>query len=113
MMVGRDVQLVVDKAPADARRAGPRRRRPGRQRRSGPRGWSTGCRFEVRAGEILAIAGVQGNGQTELIEAITGLRHAESGTVRLDGRDVTGWPPDRPVPGRRWPTCPRTASATA
>ncbi len=44
--------------------------------------------FEVRAGEILGIAGVQGNGQTELCEAIMGLRQA-AGTVQLDGRDIS------------------------
>ncbi|HET9461927.1 MAG TPA: ABC transporter ATP-binding protein, partial [Gaiellaceae bacterium] len=46
--------------------------------------------FEVREGEIVGIAGVDGNGQTELIDAITGLRKPESGTVLLQGRDVTG-----------------------
>ena len=45
--------------------------------------------FEVRQGEILGLAGVQGNGQTELIEALTGLRPASAGTVRLNGRDTT------------------------
>jgi general nucleoside transport system ATP-binding protein len=44
--------------------------------------------FQVRAGEILGVAGVQGNGQTELCEALMGLRPA-SGTVRLNGRDMT------------------------
>jgi len=46
--------------------------------------------FEVRAGEIVAIAGVDGNGQTELIDAMTGLLKAESGRVLVAGRDVTG-----------------------
>jgi simple sugar transport system ATP-binding protein len=45
--------------------------------------------FQVRAGEILGIAGVQGNGQTELCEALMGLRPAAAGTVTLDGRDLT------------------------
>lgn len=45
---------------------------------------------ELRAGEILGIAGVEGNGQTELVEALTGLRKPESGTVMLDGKDITG-----------------------
>jgi len=40
--------------------------------------------FEVRSGEILAIAGVQGNGQTELVEALTGLRPIDSGNVMLE-----------------------------
>jgi ABC-type uncharacterized transport system ATPase subunit len=45
--------------------------------------------FEVRAGEILGVAGVQGNGQTELVEALTGLRRAVSGRVLLTGVDIT------------------------
>jgi ABC-type uncharacterized transport system ATPase subunit len=45
--------------------------------------------FEVRAGEIVAIAGVDGNGQTELIDALTGLRRPESGHVVLGGSEVT------------------------
>jgi len=48
--------------------------------------------FDVRAGEIVGIAGVAGNGQSELIEAISGIRRAQSGGVKLDGKpiDVTG-----------------------
>jgi ABC-type uncharacterized transport system ATPase subunit len=45
--------------------------------------------FEVCAGEIFGVAGVQGNGQTELVEAMTGLREIASGIVRLMGEDVT------------------------
>jgi simple sugar transport system ATP-binding protein len=45
--------------------------------------------FSIRPGEILGIAGVEGNGQTELIEAIAGLRPLESGTIRINGHDVT------------------------
>ena len=45
--------------------------------------------FEVRAGEIVGVAGVQGNGQTELVEALTGLRKATGGTITLDGKDLT------------------------
>ena len=48
-----------------------------------------GVSFEVRAGEIVGIAGIDGNGQTELIDAMTGLFPIESGTVRLGDRDVT------------------------
>ena len=45
--------------------------------------------FEVRAGEILGIAGVQGNGQTELVKAVTGLSHAVDGTIKMIGEDIT------------------------
>ncbi|MBA2132984.1 ABC transporter ATP-binding protein [Capillibacterium thermochitinicola] len=45
--------------------------------------------LEVRAGEIVGLAGVEGNGQTELVEVITGLRKAESGRVLLKGIDIT------------------------
>jgi simple sugar transport system ATP-binding protein len=48
-----------------------------------------GIDFTVCAGEVVAIAGVSGNGQSELIEAITGLRKAEEGSVRLAGEDIT------------------------
>jgi simple sugar transport system ATP-binding protein len=48
-----------------------------------------GISFDIRAGEILGIAGVQGNGQTELVEAITGLRHAVEGRIELLGTDIT------------------------
>jgi simple sugar transport system ATP-binding protein len=48
-----------------------------------------GVSFTVRAGEVLGIAGVQGNGQTELVEAITGLRHPNLGTVSILGHDTT------------------------
>ena len=45
--------------------------------------------FSVRSGEIYALAGVQGNGQTELTEALVGLTPVERGTITIDGRDVT------------------------
>ena len=48
-----------------------------------------GVSFEAHAGEIVALAGVDGNGQSELVEALSGLRHAVSGHVRIAGRDVT------------------------
>ena len=49
--------------------------------------------FEVRAGEIVGIAGVAGNGQSELIETIAGIRVPASGSVTLGGKDVTGMDP--------------------
>jgi general nucleoside transport system ATP-binding protein len=89
MMVGRSVILQVDKGPA----------RPGEpvlvvtglvvDDERGHRAVA-GVDLEVRAGEVLGVAGVQGNGQTELVEAIMGLRPAVAGTVVLQGRPVTG-----------------------
>ena len=52
-----------------------------------------GVSLEVRAGEIMALAGVQGNGQTELVEAIAGMRPVESGSIMLNGRDITNASP--------------------
>ena len=49
-----------------------------------------GVTLSVRAGEIVGVAGVSGNGQTELVEAIAGLRRIDAGRIRLCGRDVTG-----------------------
>jgi general nucleoside transport system ATP-binding protein len=88
MMVGRPVLLRVDKNPA----------RPGevalRMRDLvilSDRGLPAvdGMSLEVRSGEIMGVAGVQGNGQTELVEALTGLRTPVAGTIELLGRDVT------------------------
>ena len=45
--------------------------------------------FDLRAGEILGVAGVDGNGQFELVETLAGLRRASAGSVALDGRDIT------------------------
>ncbi|MBI3761735.1 MAG: ABC transporter ATP-binding protein [Chloroflexi bacterium] len=56
-----------------------------------------GVSFEVRAGEILGVAGVQGNGQTELVEALTGLRPTLAGRMFIDGHEVTRASPRRVV----------------
>jgi simple sugar transport system ATP-binding protein len=50
-----------------------------------------GVSFTVAPGEILGIAGVEGNGQTELLEAVAGLRRTRSGSIRIGSRDVTGF----------------------
>ena len=52
-----------------------------------------GTSLTVREGEILGVAGVEGNGQTELVEVLTGLRKADGGRVRLCGLDITGSSP--------------------
>jgi general nucleoside transport system ATP-binding protein len=88
LMVGRDVILTVEKKPAD----------PGEPlldvedlRVDDERGLEAvrGISFEVRAGEIVGIAGVDGNGQSELIDAITGLRRPKSGRIVVGGQDMT------------------------
>ncbi len=52
-----------------------------------------GLDLQIRSGEILGIAGIDGNGQTELIEAISGLKKPEAGKIFLNGNDVTGFTP--------------------
>ncbi len=88
MMVGRDVNLIVDKKPAT----------PGEPVLEvknlvalDDRGNVAvkGVSFEVQAGEVLGVAGVQGNGQTELVYALTGLRSPELGEIRILGHDVS------------------------
>jgi simple sugar transport system ATP-binding protein len=49
--------------------------------------------LDVKAGEVVGVAGVEGNGQTELIEAITGLRESSGGTITLSGTDITKFKP--------------------
>ncbi|THG30866.1 ABC transporter ATP-binding protein [Naasia lichenicola] len=92
LMVGREVDLTVDKKPLEA----------------GADSFVVtdlthfdvngvtlldDVSFTIRKGEILAIAGVQGNGQTELTEAILGLRHRVKGSITLNGRELLGSTP--------------------
>ncbi|MDM8530429.1 ABC transporter ATP-binding protein, partial [Anaerolineales bacterium HSG25] len=51
--------------------------------------------FDIRSGEVLGVAGIQGNGQTEVVEAITGLHKVDAGTITIDGTDVTNSSPRR------------------
>jgi simple sugar transport system ATP-binding protein len=89
LMVGREVSLEVEKAPAE----------PGRPvlKIAGlivddDRGVRAvdGVDLVVRAGEVLGIAGVQGNGQTELVEAVMGLRAPQAGSIMLDHESLIG-----------------------
>ncbi|WP_437732723.1 ABC transporter ATP-binding protein [Sorangium sp. So ce1335] len=90
-MVGREVALQVDKAPASPGAVVLEVERLVVAGRRGAGGDAVrDVSFSVRAGEILGVAGVQGNGQTELVEAITGLAPPRAGRVLLRGRDVTG-----------------------
>ena len=92
MMVGRAVQLGVEKEPAEPEDvilevkdlviANDRNQVA-----------VDGISFEVRAGEILGVAGVQGNGQTELVEAVTGLREVVTGAIHFLGEDIANADP--------------------
>jgi len=88
MMVGREVLLRVDKPPPHT---GDALLEVRDLNVNDERGLPAvrGVSFEVKAGEIVGIAGVEGNGQSELIEAITGLRRAESGEVVVGGRVIS------------------------
>ncbi|MDO4548073.1 MAG: ABC transporter ATP-binding protein [Clostridia bacterium] len=92
MMVGRVVSLDIEKKPSE----------PGRdvlkvenlcvKSKRHKRNAVKNASFTVRAGEIVAIAGIEGNGQTELISAITGIEKLSSGRIYLNGKDITDYP---------------------
>jgi general nucleoside transport system ATP-binding protein len=87
-MVGREVTFKVDKQPPQPKEV---ILSVESVTAMGNRGVNAlnGISFEVRAGEILGIAGVDGNGQSELIEVLTGLRKASGGRILLKGQDIT------------------------
>jgi len=88
MMVGRSVELTVNKGQAKPAetvlRVADLAVLDDRDQRA-----VNGVTFEVRAGEIFAVAGVQGNGQTELVEALVGLRKVRAGSVHINEKDAT------------------------
>jgi simple sugar transport system ATP-binding protein len=88
MMVGRPVELVVEKAPASP---GDTIVRVEGLRVLDARGGVAvdGVDLTIRAGEIVGVAGVEGNGQTELVEALTGLRAVQAGRVTVQGVETT------------------------
>jgi ABC-type uncharacterized transport system ATPase subunit len=88
MMVGRDVSLKVDKAPAQP--AGVALDVRGVTVRGEHGNAVNNVSFQVRAGEIVGIAGVEGNGQSELVEAITGLTPVAGGEITYLGRPARG-----------------------
>jgi ABC-type uncharacterized transport system ATPase subunit len=91
MMVGRNVDLVVDKGPASPADVVLEITGLSVLDDRGQRAVDA-LDLTVRAGEIVAVAGVQGNGQTELVEAVTGMRAAIAGAVRIAGTEVKGAP---------------------
>ena len=92
MMVGRDVEFVVHKEPA----------KPGKTilevedmavaSKTHSNDAVKNVSFNVRAGEIVCIAGIDGNGQTELVYGLTGLEPLKGGKITLEGRDITRAP---------------------
>ena len=92
MMVGRDVEFVVHKEPA----------KPGKTilaaedltvaSKTHSKDAVRNVSFTVRAGEIVCIAGIDGNGQTELVYGLTGLEPLKGGRITLDGQDITQAP---------------------
>ena len=90
MMVGRDVEFVVHKEPA----------KPGKTilevegmtvaSKAHSNNAVKNVSFTVRAGEIVCIAGIDGNGQTELVYGLTGLEPLKGGKITLEGQDITG-----------------------
>ncbi len=87
MIVGRDVLLRVEKTDAHPQNAILNVKNLSVASKHGES--LNNVSFSVRAGEIVGIAGIEGNGQTELIEAIAGLIPANNGTVELFGKDIT------------------------
>jgi general nucleoside transport system ATP-binding protein len=87
MMVGRPVQLVVDKDDAQPGQAVLELKSVSVRDDRGHLAVDS-LDLTVHAGEVLAIAGVQGNGQSELVEAITGMRELDSGEILVDGRAI-------------------------
>lgn len=94
LMVGREVLLRVQRPPVEL----------GEARLSLEDVWADsdrgvpalrGVSLTVRAGEILGVAGVSGNGQRELAEVIAGLREPSQGRIKIDDVDTTGWQPSR------------------
>ena len=92
MMVGRDVEFVVHKEPA----------KPGKTilevegltvaSKTHSNDAVKGVSFNVRAGEIVCVAGIDGNGQTELVYGLTGLEPLKGGKITLEGQDITHAP---------------------
>ena len=89
MMVGRDVNFIVEKkesVPADVVLSVRNVTVPSKTHKNNA---VKNVSFDVRAGEIVCLAGIDGNGQTELISAITGLEKLSGGTIKLSGKNIT------------------------
>lgn len=94
LMVGRDVQLEIQKQPQKAQEAVLTVKDLCVQGRNGK--WAANhINFSVKRGEILCLAGIEGNGQREVVRSITGLNPRYTGSICLLGKDIRGWPIQR------------------
>ena len=89
MMVGRPVQLQVQKEPAKPGKTVLEVRNLTVASKTSKKDAVKDVSFDVRSGEIVCIAGIDGNGQTELVYGITGLEKVSKGTITLDGKDIS------------------------
>jgi len=89
MMVGRDVSFKVDKKDAELGDVVLSVRNLSVPSKIHKKDAVRNVSFDVRRGEIVCIAGIDGNGQTELVSAITGLEKASGGSIYLNGNDIT------------------------
>ena len=88
MMVGRDVSFEVEKSPAKPGNVILEVKNLSVKSKTSQKSLLNNVSFKVRAGEILSIAGIEGNGQSELVYAITGLMKSNSGEIILNGKNI-------------------------
>lgn len=89
MMVGRDISFSVEKAPAEPKDVVLSVRNVTVPSKIHKNNAVKNVSFDVRAGEIVCLAGIDGNGQTEFVSALTGLEKMTSGTIALLGKDIS------------------------
>lgn len=89
LMVGRKVQLQVDKGPANPSDVVLKLNKVNVKSSHGSKNSVHNVSFEVKKGEILCIAGIEGNGQTDLVYAITGLKKVDTGNIWFKEKDIT------------------------
>jgi len=89
MMVGRKVNLVVEKPEAEPKQVVLDVSGLTVRSKTSGKPIVNDVTFSVRAGEIVCIAGIDGNGQSELVFALSGIRNADEGTIVLDGKDIS------------------------
>ena len=92
MMVGRDVEFAVQKKPAEPGEVVLEVKNLTMASKRSKKNAVNDVSFQVRAGEIVCIAGIDGNGQSELVFGISGLEPATGGTISLCGKDITDAP---------------------